>query len=394
MLFRSCLTYKNILDTTGFGTRFGLTSIGNTYNITYNTDIIYDYANLQIGSSSYGFPGNPSANSWYAFQNDVKLANISYTETPVGYDNTDIITVVNVDGVVNGVVTFTTNSIGGNLIFTVVNTGMAFSNSSNYIIQVSNSTGGTATGNNDATIFSATFTNTTSNNILSFNTQTFGSIYTLSDVKPGRNYTQPIDVFVRSTQLSKTLSGNVTYNTGYSLYSISANGGTAYSNTDVIVFRGPISNLNITDNRTTNPGELHGIVSNTKVSIIANTSGYSNTDESILISNAGVSFFANDVIYYMVPSGNTAIGGLTGNSYYYVSFSNSSSIVLKSTLTGSNVDITGNVTANGETHYIYIGKKITANTTGFSNTADIIQIANANSYFNRSEEHTSELQSH
>ena len=144
------------------------------------------------------------------------LLRSAYTGAPIGYDNTDIITVVNVDGVSNGVVTFTTNSTGGNLVFTVANTGRAFSNSSNYIIQVTNSSGGTATGNNDATIFSATFTNVTSNSILSYANQNFGTIYNLSEVKPGKNYTQPVDVFVRSTQLSKALTGNVSYNTASS----------------------------------------------------------------------------------------------------------------------------------------------------------------------------------
>lgn len=372
--------YRNLSDSTGNGASFSLYSLSNTYNIEYNTDIIYDYSSLQIGASSYGFPGNTVANSSYAIAQNLLLYSIDLIgANPTGYDNTDIITIVNNDGGSNATVTFTTNSTGGALTFTIANTGRAFANQTSYTSQVTNSTGGTATGNNNASIFYPSFSS--SNGALSFSNQNFGSIFSLTNIVTGNGYTQPANVFVRSTQLTKALTGNVSYNTDYTLYSISANNGTGYNNTDVIVFRSPISNLNITDNRTTNPAELHAVVGNTRISIVANTTGYSNTNETISITNANTYFAANDSIYYMVPAGNTAIGGLTANTYYYINYTNSSTITLKSTLTGANVDITGNVTSNGESHYIYIGKKITANTTGFSNTADVIVVANASSHF-------------
>lgn len=372
--------YKSLSDTTGNGASFSLFSISNTYNIEYNTDIIYDYSSLQIGASSYGFPGNTSANSSFAVSENLRLTYIYYDGTPVGYNNNDIINIRNNDGGANATVTFTTNSTGGTLNFTISNAGRAFANQTSRTILITNSTGGSASGNNNTSILSTVFSS--SNGAFSFSNQIFGTLYSLSNIKTGSNYTQPANVFVRSTQLSKTLTGNVSYNSGYSLYSISSNSGSNYSNSDVIVFRAPISNLNITDNRTTNPGELHAIVSNTRIGITANTSGYSNTTETINITNANSYFAANDALYYMVPSGNTAISGLTANSYYYVNYTNSSTITLKSTLTGANVNITGNITANGQTHYIYIGKKVTANTTGFSNTSETINVTNASSYFN------------
>lgn len=372
--------YRSLSDTTGNGASFSLFSVSNTYNIEYNTDIIYNYGSLQINASSYGFPGNTSANSSFAISENLILTTVFYNGTPSGYNNNDIITVVNNDGGANATVTFVTNSTGGTLSFTIANTGRAFANQTSSTIQITNSTGGSASGNNNTSIISVIFTG--SNSALSFSNQVFGTLSSLTNIKTGTDYTLPANVFVRSTQLSKTLTGNVTYNSGYSLYSISSNNGTGYSNSDVIVFRSPISNLDITDNRTTNPAEVHGIVSNTRISITANTSGYSNTNETINITSANSKFSANDSVYYMVPSGNTAIGGLTANTYYFVNYTNSSTITLKSTLTGANVDITGNITANGETHYIYVGRKVTANTSGFSNTADVVLVANASTYFN------------
>jgi hypothetical protein len=372
--------YRSLSDTTGNGASFSLFSVSNTYSIEYNTDIIYDYSSLQIGASSYGFPGNTSANSSFAISEDLRLNTIFYSGIPTGYNNNDVITVINNDGGTNASVTFATNSTGGALSFTITSAGRAFANQTSSTIQITNSTGGSASGNNNVSIITVLFSS--SNSAFSYSNQVFGTLSSLTDIKTGTNYTLPANVFVRSTQLSKTLTGNVTYNSGYSLYSISSNSGTGYSNTDVIVFRSPISNLNITDNRTTNPAELHGLVSNTRISITANTSGYSNTTETINITNANTILSSNDVIYYMVPAGNTAITGLTANTYYYVNYTNSSTITLKTTLTGANVNITGNITTAGQTHYIYVGRKITANTTGFSNTADVITVANASTYFN------------
>lgn len=52
--------YRN--DTTGNFASFEIGSISNTQLIQYNTDIICDYANLTLNSTSFGFTGNSSAN--------------------------------------------------------------------------------------------------------------------------------------------------------------------------------------------------------------------------------------------------------------------------------------------------------------------------------------------
>jgi len=240
-----------------------------------------------------------------------------------------------------------------------------------------NSTAFNFTGNNSANLSSNLA------DAFSYRTDIFGTIPSLTKINTGTGYTSNLSIFVRSTQLSSlNLTGNVYYTNGYSLYSITASGGTGYSNSDVIIYRAPIANSDIKDNRTTSPGEFHSIISNTRIGIIANTTGYSNTTESIIITSANTKLSANDSVYYMVPKGNTAIGGLTANTYYFVNYTNSSAITLKTTVAGANVNITGNNTSPGETHYIYIGKKVTANTTGFSNTSDVVYIGNASSYYN------------
>lgn len=88
--------------------------------------------------------------------------------------------------------------------------------------------------------------------------------------------------------------------------------------------------------------------------ITANTTGFSNTSDVLFITNANTNFSVNTRIYYTVPASNTAIAGLTANTYYYVSFANTSAIALSTTAGGSNVNITDARTTNpGESHTLY-----------------------------------------
>ena len=89
------------------------------------------------------------------------------------------------------------------------------------------------------------------------------------------------------------------------------------------------------------------------INITANTVGFSNTTDTLAVSTANSKWQVGDRLYYGVPTNNTAITGLTGNSYYYVSFVNSSALALSTTATGANIDITDNRTTNpGEVHTI------------------------------------------
>ena len=87
------------------------------------------------------------------------------------------------------------------------------------------------------------------------------------------------------------------------------------------------------------------------INITANTTGFSNTTDSILISTANSKLLVGDKVYYGVGTSNTAIAPLTGNSYYYVVSANTTAIKLSATKGGTAVDITD--TRNGvagETH--------------------------------------------
>lgn len=69
----------------------------------------------------------------------------------------------------------------------------------------------------------------------------------------------------------------------------------------------------------------------------------------ILVATANSLFLAGDRLKYNVPTGNTAIPGLAGNSYYYVTFANTTALALSSTVSGANLTIS----ANGSTTEIH-----------------------------------------
>lgn len=77
------------------------------------------------------------------------ITSVSISGTPTAYNNADIITVKSPQAGGNSTITFTTNSTGGALTFTIANPGAGFDlatiPTSN--ISITNSTGGTAAGN-------------------------------------------------------------------------------------------------------------------------------------------------------------------------------------------------------------------------------------------------------
>jgi phage tail sheath protein FI len=87
-----------------------------------------------------------------------------------------------------------------------------------------------------------------------------------------------------------------------------------------------------------------------KTNANSTVNGFSNTTDTLIISNANSYITVGDRIYYSVATGNTAIGGLTGNTYYYVTFVNSSALAISTTSGGSNVDITSANITSTELH--------------------------------------------
>lgn len=80
--------------------------------------------------------------------------------------------------------------------------------------------------------------------------------------------------------------------------------------------------------------------------------GFSNTADTLKITNANTYLSANDLVRYVVPTDNTAIEGLESNTSYYISFANSTDVALSETKGGANVDITE--TSYSESHQLYL----------------------------------------
>lgn len=101
---------------------------------------------------------------------------------------------------------------------------------------------------------------------------------------------------------------------------------------------------------------LH-VVNATPLSIVANTVGVSNTLNVINISGANSYVSVGYRVYYSVPPSNSAITGLSSNTIYFVSFTNSSSLAISATNGGSNISLDGVSTTNpAEVHKLYIIK--------------------------------------
>ena len=89
------------------------------------------------------------------------------------------------------------------------------------------------------------------------------------------------------------------------------------------------------------------------INITANSTGFSNTNDTLAITTANSKWQVGDRLYYSVPTGNTPIAPLTGNAFYFVSFANTTTIKIANTSGGANIDITDDrVTASGETHTV------------------------------------------
>lgn len=108
-----------------------------------------------------------------------------------------------------------------------------------------------------------------------------------------------------------------------------------------------------------NNGFYFIVSSNTTGVKLSTTSGGANVDIAASVANESghniisyVNTLSNDErLIYTTPVGNTAISGLSNNTSYYVTDSNTSGFALSVTAGGANVNITANSTG-GETHAI------------------------------------------
>jgi hypothetical protein len=93
------------------------------------------------------------------------------------------------------------------------------------------------------------------------------------------------------------------------------------------------------------------------INITANSTSFANStvsgagNSAFIIASANSRWQVGDRLYYTVPTSNSSIAPLTGNSYYYISFANTTVVKLASTIGGSNIAITDTrVTGAAEVH--------------------------------------------
>jgi hypothetical protein len=155
--------------------------------------------------------------------------------------------------------------------------------------------------------------------------------------------------------LARVVYGGTGYSANATVTFTVVNGGSsaaanAFANTTA-GYGGKITAINITANGTGYIADPNITISApSALNITANTTGVSNTTDTILLATANSRFQAGDRLYYGVPTGNTAIPNLTGNTFYYVTFANTTALALSTTLGGANVDIATTVAVAGETH--------------------------------------------
>lgn len=203
--------YRN--GANGQGASFEVGSLTSTQILKYNTDILCDYANLQLGATSFGFPANP-------------------------------------------------------------------------------------TGNLTSTISS----------LLSYSNNTFGTIFSLENIKPGTGYDQSANVFVRSVQLSKPLQGSVSYtSTSNTVTGTGTIFQAVFANNDVVALQADSSLLN-----TRELFVIKQVVSNTQM-ILYGTPTINSTGSAT--HRVAPTIVPSQFAYYEAPA-FTANGSIVGENEF------------------------------------------------------------------------------
>lgn len=171
---------------------------------------------------------------------------------------------------------------------------------------------------------------------------------------------------VDTTEMSVTAGGVATITlvnrgSGYTAnaaVTITGGGGaSATANATANTSTGKIQIVNITaagSSYETNPTVT--IAAPTAITFNALTA-VSNTNETITLSSANSKFLVGDQLTYSVNTGNTAVGGLTSGTSYYVVAANSTTIQLGTAPNGTAIDLTAGVS---ETGHNLIGTTATA----------------------------------
>lgn len=125
---------------------------------------------------------------------------------------------------------------------------------------------------------------------------------------------------------------NGTTNTAYVNSTSSAAGATAGRITAL--------NINVATTGITGGNPSVSVAAPAAFAIVANTTGIVAASDFIKITTANSFLQVGDRLFYGVTTGNTATSGLTGNTYYYVSFANTTGVAVAATSGGANIDLT------------------------------------------------------
>ena len=177
-----------------------------------------------------------------------------------------------------------------------------------------------------------------------------------------------------------------TQGTSNGIYRVTSSGSGYNANAAVTIsFANGYSNVsaaNSTANVTTNAGRITAMTSNQQITgitllptiaiaapsainIVANTTGFANAtvagagNSAFVITSANSRWQVGDRLYYGVPAANTPIAPLSGNTYYYVSFANTTVIKLATTASGSNIAITDTRTTGAQETHTFQGDTAT-----------------------------------
>ena len=134
---------------------------------------------------------------------------------------------------------------------------------------------------------------------------------------------------------------------GYSANAAVTVGGNATANAQANTSTGRIHVINITaagNSYTTKPTVTVAAPSAITFNAL---SAVSNTSDTIAITTANSKFQVNDRVLYTVASGNTAVGGLTSGTYYYIQAANTTTVKLATAPGGSAIDLTASVSETG-----------------------------------------------
>lgn len=157
-----------------------------------------------------------------------------------------------------------------------------------------------------------------------------GNIVHITVTSNGSGYTSNATLTFTAVQGGSGAAATGTSNSTGKIASVNiSNGGSAYQVNPTVVVAAPTANS-----------------FNANSAVTGGAGGGANS--TIALSSAGF-FVANDPVTYAVATGNTAVGGLTSGTKYYIQFANATVVALASAAGGSRITLTKGLTQTGHT---------------------------------------------